>query len=168
MEDEFESAIRGLRETGASVESRDLVELIARHGSEEGAILSRYEQLVHREPAPEIRYLVGLILEDERRHHQMLGELANTIAWGWSRWSPDRSVPELTVDKASSDRSDLVDATKDLIRAEERDRAELQRLRKRLRPYADTTLWSLIVDTLVLDTEKHLRILKFILSHTTT
>ena len=40
----------------------DVVELLARHGEEEGAILSRYQRFAGEASAPETRYLVKLIL----------------------------------------------------------------------------------------------------------
>ena len=39
------------------------------------------------------------------------------------------------------------------------------RLRRSLRPYADTTMWSLLVDLMIADTEKHQRMLSFVLDH---
>ena len=51
MQATFESALRGLSVTGASVDTRELVELIVRHGEEEGALLATYEQLRRRYPA---------------------------------------------------------------------------------------------------------------------
>jgi len=59
----------------------------------------------------------------------------------------------------------LVAATRRFLACERKDHRELLRLRRTLRPYADTTLWALLVDIMVADTEKHQRILKFILEH---
>ena len=42
---------------------------------------------------------------------------------------------------------------------------ELKRLRRRLDAYQDTTLWALLVDLMLLDTEKHVHILRFVASH---
>ena len=56
----------------------------------------------------------------------------------------------------------LAEETQSLIRAEKWDRLELKQLRKRLRPLRNTTLWELVVDLMLLDTEKHIRILKLV------
>lgn len=165
MDTTFETAKRGLRETGASVESRELVELLARHGSEEGALLERYQRFTQDASTADMRYLVQLIIDDERRHHRLLVEMANAIAWGWSGWSPDPAVPALTTAVGGSAQEALMHETRLLLQAEKRDRVELQRLRKHLRLYADTTLWTLVVDLMLLDTEKHTRILGFIAKH---
>ena len=81
----FQDAIRGLDATGASVGMRSLVDLIVRHGAEEGELLSTYASLASEAPDEGVRYLVALILEDvQRRHHRLLAELSNAIAWGSS------------------------------------------------------------------------------------
>ena len=123
-------------------------------------MLHHYERFALDAEAPETRYLVLLILDDERRHHRLLVEMANAIAWGMSEHSPDPAVPDLTHKDAGN--RDLAAHTKRLIDAEEQDRIELKRLRKRLRPFKDTTLWELIVDLMLLDTEKHVQILRAI------
>jgi hypothetical protein len=160
MESSFESAMEGLRSTEASHDTRELVELLARHGSEEGALLHRYQHFAQDVSAPEVRYLVLLILDEERRHHRLLAEMANSIAWGMSDESPVAAVPDVTHDDAGN--RALAEETHSLLRAERNDRTELKRLRKRLRPFRDITLWELIVDLMLLDTEKHIQILSAI------
>jgi rubrerythrin len=165
METTFESAIRGLREVGASAESHELVELLARHGKEEGVLLERYEHFAHDASTADVRYLVQLILDDERRHHRLLVEMATAVAWGWSKWSPDPAMPSLETPPDGTSQKALIDETKELLEFEKRDRVELRRLRKSLRPYADTTMWTLVLDVMLLDTKKHIRILEFIDEH---
>ena len=156
----FERALDGLRATGASTTIRTLVELLARHGAEEGRILAEYERAAASMADPAARYLIDLILDDERRHHRMLIELATAMAWGTVDGSAT-SVPPLGwhVDDG------LAEATRTLRRYEEEDRHELETLRKRLRPFEDTTLWGLMVQMMILDTEKHATILKFLEHH---
>jgi len=160
MEATFESAIEGLDSMGASVHERELVGMLARHGKEEGALLERYQRFASETGAPAVRYLIKLILDEERKHHRLLAEMANTIAWGWSENSPEPAAPEIFPNQ-DHDR-DLARETRELLAAEKRDRTELRRLRKELRPFEETTLWALIVDLMLLDTEKHTRILRFI------
>jgi hypothetical protein len=45
---------------------------------------------------------------------------------------------------------------------EERDIAELKRLKRELRDVKDTSLWELLVELMQRDTEKHIAILKFV------
>ena len=157
----FEKALQGLRATGASVDTRDLVELLARHGREEGKVLAEYEQLVAETDDRAVGYLGRLILDDERRHHAFLAEIANSLAWETAEVPGAPSTPPLPLHLSGA----LVDATRRLRKLEDDDRRELQALRERLRPFAETTLWSLLVDLMLLDTEKHATILRFIERH---
>jgi hypothetical protein len=156
----FERALDGLRATGASATMRDLVELLARHGADEGRMLAEYDRLADTTTEPAARYLIDVIMQDERRHHRMLVEMATAMAWG-TLGDVETSVPPLgwQLDE------DLLVATRRLREQEDLDRHELQTLRKRLRPFEETTLWALIVDLMVLDTEKHSTILRFLERH---
>lgn len=160
MEATFESAIEGLDSMGASVHERELVGMLARHGKEEGVLLERYQRFATDAGSPAVRYLVQMILDEERRHHRLLAEMANTIAWGWSENSPGEAAPEIFPRNEPDDA--LARETRELLAAEKRDRGELRKLRKELKPFEQTTLWALVVDLMLLDTEKHTRILRFI------
>lgn len=157
----FAKALEGLHRTGASADTRDLVELLARHGREEGKVLAEYERLVDESDDRAVGYLGRLILDDERRHHALLAEIANSLAWETAEVPGAPSTPPLPLHLGDQ----LVAASRRLRRMEEQDRRELQALRKRLRPYADTTLWGLLVDLMLLDTEKHATILRFLERH---
>ena len=51
-----------------------------------------------------------------------------------------------------------------MLASEKQDRAELKRLRRRLRSYTGT-IWPFLIDLMLLDTDKHTRILRYILRH---
>ena len=154
----FDNALEGLRMTGASVDTREMVGLLVRHGREEGQILATYEALAGESPDEATRYLVGLILEDEHRHHRLLAELANAMAWDVRSESPQPATPWLTEPLTG----ELLEQTRRLVKAERSDERALRKIRRRLRPYARTTLWSLIIDMMILDTKKHATMLRFL------
>lgn len=133
----FANARKGLDEVRASQWDYKLVDLLATHGEEEGALLAKYERLAAESASPAVRYLVSLILEDEKHHHRVLVEMANAVGWGWSQVSPDPAVPELPVSPTRD--KELIEATRALLEAERQDHAELKKLRNELRPVADTT-----------------------------
>jgi hypothetical protein len=163
MSDGFDEAKLGLLAMNASASDRDLVELLRRHGVDEGEILEEYQQFATSAESPLARYLVGLIIEDERRHHRVLEEMANSVAWGgFDPGHPVERLPKL--DRSAS--SELRSQTRRLLEFEQQDARSLKALRKSLKDYADTTPWRLLVDTLLLDTQKHQLILEFILDHT--
>lgn len=161
MRASFESARKGLRTTGASVQTRQLVELVTRHGSEEGKLLAAYEELASKTTDQGVRYLIDLILEDERRHHRLLEEIANSMAWGSTSGSPDDSTPDMP----RALQGELLEQTRRLLRAEKADYREIRRIRRRLRPFAGTTLWALVIDLMMMDTKKHAAILRFLERH---
>jgi hypothetical protein len=139
----FEHALKGLRSTGASLDTQALVELIARHGHEESRLLSTYEALASDSSDEGTRYLIELIVEDERRHH------------------PERATPAMP----RGLEGELLDQTRRLLAAERSDHRALRRFRRSLRPFRDTTMWTLIIDVMLLDTKKHATILQFLEHH---
>ncbi|MGO9344519.1 MAG: hypothetical protein ACLP6E_18685 [Acidimicrobiales bacterium] len=164
MEDAFDWAREGLRSTSASDDICELVEMLARHGKEEGELLSRYQRFADVASAPENRYLVKLIADDERRHHALLVEMANAIAWGLIDESSDPVLPDMTHGDAGNEV--LAEETVRLIQAEKRDRVEIKLLRKRLRSFKNVSLWTLVAELMLLDTEKHIRILELVAKNT--
>ena len=150
--------LAGLRLTGPSVDTEDLVELLVHHGREEGRLLAEYERVADDSADQATRYVVGLILEDERRHHRLLAELANAMAWEVATISPESSTPGLTrpID------GELLAQTRRLLRAERADYRKLRTIRRRFRPYRRTTLWALVIDLMLADTTKHATMLRFL------
>jgi hypothetical protein len=63
---------------------------------------------------------------------------------------------------------ELLRLTRRLLKAERADGRSLRRIRRRLRPFADTTLWALVIDMMILDTKKHATILRFLERHSRT
>lgn len=157
----FDKAREGLRATGASEGTRELVELLARHGQEEGRVLAEYQELVQSAEDAAVRYLGQMVLADERRHHAQLAEMATALAWETWQVPGSPSTPPLPLHLDD----DMVAVAGRLLAMEEADKRELQRLRKRLRPFADTTLWGLLVDLMLLDTEKHAVVFRFLARH---
>jgi len=166
METEFRDAIEGLRATAASPSAYKVVKALDRHGREEGELLERYQRFVDESESPAARYLVRLILEDEKRHHQVLGDLANTIAWGFVKGTPEQVVPHFAT-KSGGDET-LRSETQALLGHELRDRTQLRRLRRRLRTHGEVAMWELLIELMQLDTDKHIRILRLILSNETS
>jgi hypothetical protein len=136
-----------------------LLALFDEHVSGELGLLEAYMDL--RDKSPEhVRYLVDLILNDEMRHHQIFGELANHVRSGIDFRDYEPQVPLLRRDSATS--GELVEATERFLAFEHDDAKSLRKLQKELRPVRDTTLFSLLVQMMELDTQKHIAILEFI------
>ena len=131
------------------------------HVETERELLDEYERLVEGSSDEFTRYLAKLILDDERRHHKLFRELSNTVESSihWEAIEP--RLPKLRTSPANRD--EMLEATRRLLDAETEDRRELKQLKKHLRRTpGDRQLWALLVETAELDTQKHIRILKFI------
>jgi bacterioferritin (cytochrome b1) len=131
------------------------------HVAAERGLISEYADALSGIDAADVRYLMGLILEDEARHHRMFEELVNALKGARS----GRQVePRLPGRAAGPLPGDVLRVTERFLQAEREDRRQLKALRRRLSPVADTTMWALIVDLMAIDTEKHIRILEAIAS----
>ena len=72
----------------------------------------------------------------------------------------------LRIPVAPINNGDTVRQNEQLVAREKADLRELKKLKKDLRDFKDTTLWSLLVDLMQRDTEKHIALLGFVEQHT--
>jgi rubrerythrin len=148
-----------LTELAGSPWDEHLLRHFHEHVEGEQELLEAYAEF--RDAAPEhVRYLVELILDDEARHHRLFQELVNRLKSDIDYKDYGPKVPYLTKERA--DRTSLLAATQRLLDFEREDEKSLERLHKELRPVQDTTLFSLLVELMQLDTKKHIAMLKFI------
>jgi len=134
-----------------------ILELLRTHDLREAAILDAYRGLVEASADEGVQYLGRLIIDDEARHHQVLGEMADRID-AWMHDRDDAGTPPLTphVDRA------LLEETRRLIALERDDAKELRKLQKDLRETPPTSLLPLLVKLMLHDNAKHIEILRFI------
>ena len=148
---------------GASVWERDLWNHLTKHVGEERSLLESYSAIARETPSKAFAYLVNLLLEDEIRHHRMFSELAASLKAEAELGGKPMSVPQM--DLAQAGGPAVLEATEQLIKQEEQDAKPLHELQRELRDVKDTTLWSLLVDLMERDTEKHIALLKFVKKH---
>jgi hypothetical protein len=149
------------RIVGASVWEQELYDYVCDHVATEGAMLEEYQRLAEDQSgSPAFRYLANLILADERRHHQIFNDLAESIRQMGELRLEDEPIPSLQGLRA--DRIRIMAVTDRLLAAERADAKELKRLAKQLKEVRETTLWELLVDLMQDDTAKHIKILAFI------
>lgn len=149
------------RIVGASIWEQEMYDHLSAHGQIEGEILEAYADLAADEDrSPAFRYLAAMILEDERRHHQTFEDLAEAIRAMGELRSDDLPIPR--VSGLRHDKEAVLALTERLLSVERGDAKELKRLAKELKTFEDTTLWVLLLDLMRHDTDKHIKILKFI------
>jgi rubrerythrin len=125
------------------------------HVREESAFLTQYEQLAGQVGDAGIEFLLRMILEDERRHHLLFEEMT-AAAIGGTDAVPAPPAPDPEMART------LLEPTERFLEAERDDQTQLRHLRKELKPLRDGTLWSLMVELMEIDTEKHIRILEYL------
>ena len=139
----------------------DIYQHVASHGKTEGEILDEYQRLADDEEIPPaFAYLARIILEDEVRHHRIFDDLAENM----------RQMVEESVDRSPlpslrgfhTDRVRIQRMTEQLLQVERSDERELKDLAKRLKDFDKVTLWGLLIELMLDDTRKHIKILKFI------
>lgn len=146
---------------GASVWEEELYSHLRGHASEEQKTIERYRELAAQSESLAFRYLVGQILEDEKRHHQWMADLAATI-----KAASDLSEPALPILDLGRAGPEVTAATAELLGIERADRKALKALERQLDDVKDTTIWALLVRLMVLETDKHIAILDFVRRHT--
>jgi len=148
------------RIAGASVWEQELYDHVTAHGKNEGEVLQGYAELAETTDSPAFAYLARLILDDERRHHQLLDELAETIRTTAELSGEPTPIPDLPL--VTADRERILTITERFLALENEDNKALDRLAKELKDVRNTTLWELVVRLMQDDNAKHRRILEFI------
>jgi rubrerythrin len=148
------------RIAGASVWEQELYDHVTAHGKNEGEVLEGYAELAESTDSPAFAYLARLILDDERRHHQVLDDLAETIRTSAELSGEPTPIPDLAL--FTADRERILTETERFLALENEDNKALDRLAKDLKDVRNTTLWELVVRLMQDDNAKHRRILEFI------
>lgn len=148
---------------GPSVWERELWTHLTNHVTTERDLLEKYSAVAEHSHSKAFGYLVNLLIEDEIRHHRIFNELAQSLESEASLSSDDPTIPYPDFDKV--DVAVVRENTEELLESEERDARELKRLQREMRVVKDGTLWSLLVDLMRRDTEKHIALLRFVKKH---
>jgi hypothetical protein len=136
-------------------------EHLSSHGQVEGEILDEYQQLANDEDmSAAFRYLARMILDDETRHHQIFDDLAATMRVLREDGGDEPPVPSLRGFHA--DRHRITRVTNHLLDIERQDLRELKEFSKELKELRKVTLWSFLIELMIDDTQKHIKILEFI------
>lgn len=129
------------------------------HAAHEGSWLTDYQAIAKESADPLIRFLLGLIVADEERHHEltirMIGKLKDELAWTRSEGVPRR--PQLRGKTAK----ELLSSVQSFLAAETQGIKEYERLKKQSEGlYRD--VFALLYQTMIYDSQKHIGILEFL------
>lgn len=129
------------------------------HVREELHFLERYDEAMLEIDDPAARFLLHMILRDEHRHHELFEEMTHAVLGEDSTGVAAAGVPRPSPELAQQ----LLEPTQRFLEAERDDRKRLRRLAKDLEPLAAESMWPLLVQLMEIDTEKHVRILEYLL-----
>lgn len=146
--------------SGANPWEQRLHDSVVRHVESEHEVLEAYEALIKETDSPAFAYLARLVLDDERRHHQLLNDLAETIRISAEMSDEPKPIPDLALFKADRDR--ILAETERFLAIEQQDNSELKALAEDLQHVRKHTLWQLVLRLIQRDNEKHREILRFI------
>ncbi len=144
---------------GASVWQQEFYDALVAHENDEKEIIEAYEAFAESAPSEAVRYLINLILDDEKRHHRVFAELANTVRAEATFEDTGDRVPYPDVHR---DDPALLEQTRRFLAIERRDRDELKVLARKVHTDPGSDLDAFVVDLLRTDTDRHIRILRFI------
>ncbi len=137
---------------------RALIEHLEAHVESEQEVIDLYGALAD-DGHPYVSFLASLIGEDEARHHRLFNEWIETIkAMAELREAPD-GIPHVDFHPVAPETIEMVDR---LLRFEHEDLAATRSLRHEIRDVRTSTLWGILVDVLIADTKKHIKVLKFL------
>ena len=139
----------------------DVYDHVSNHGRVEGMILEEYQRLASDDTmSPAFRYLSQMILDDEVRHHRIFDDLAATMRGLREHDGAAPAVPVLS--GFHTDRYRITDATDELLEIERADLRELREFAKQLKELRNINLWPFLIELMIDDTKKHIKILEFI------
>ena len=129
------------------------------HATHEARWLADYQAIAKESTDPLIRFLLGLIVADEERHHEllhrMISKLKDELAW-------TRSAGVVRKAGESGQRAErLLTSVENFLDAERKGIQEYERLRKQSQGlYRD--VFALLYKTMIHDSHKHIGILDFL------
>jgi hypothetical protein len=137
---------------------RKLIEHLDEHVSSEKEVIDLYDALAH-DDHPYVSFIAELIGEDEARHHRLFTEWIETIkALAELRDAPD-GIPHVDYHPVDPETIHLVDK---LLHFEQADLAAARKLRREIREVRTATLWGMLMELVIADTKKHIKVLKFL------
>jgi rubrerythrin len=137
---------------------RKLIDHLEEHVTAEQEVIDLYDALAH-DDHPYVSFIAELIGEDEARHHRLFVEWIETIkALAELREAPD-GIPHVDYHPVDPETIHLVDK---LLDFEEADLSAAKKLRHEIRDVRTATLWGMLMELVIADTKKHIKVLKFL------
>jgi len=129
------------------------------HEGHEGKFLLQYKELVKQTANPLIKFLLQLIVSDEEKHHAVSHAMLSTLRGDLNWTRPEDALRGLYNLGAEKDK--LLEITEGFIEVERTGIKEYKKLIKESKGYYHD-LFVLLFQSMVHDSEKHVKILEFL------
>ena len=154
-----EDAMWGVPESPEFSSVQRLMNEFQSHANQEAQWLTNYQAIASESSDPLIRFLLGLIVTDEQRHHeltsQMITKLKDELAWTRAKGLPRRAYQK------GEKRARLLASVESFLEAEREGIKEYEVLKKASQGlYRD--VFALLYTTMIHDSHKHIAILEFL------
>jgi hypothetical protein len=141
-------------------EAELLAKAFADHEIHERDFLQEYREAAGRSGDPFLGFLLNLVVADEEKHHGLIRQIAQNLNANLTWKIPPSPLPRLGR-LTAEERDRLLRLTAAFIDEEKRSLSECRTLIEASKAYYND-LVPLLLRTIVLDSEKHLMILRFI------
>jgi hypothetical protein len=153
---------------GAQAERKSEVEALLdrlqAHDAAERAGMRGYEEAATVGPDPGVRYLMSLILEEEKRHDELLTAMANEVRRSLVWEQGERPLPSISA--TGEERKQLLSQAERFLEAERSGKRQLDTLQHAVHTFdRGQGILSLVVEMMAFDTQKHIAILDYIRKH---
>lgn len=154
-----EDAMWGIPESPEFSAAQHLISEFKSHESDEAEWLKLYQKMAGESDDPAVRFLLGLIIADEERHHQiidrMISRLKNDLTWTRLDKVPQRKKVAAPTNAA------LQSMLERFLEVERNGIEEYERLSK-VSGGLGHDLFGVLCRTMVHDSAKHIGILEFL------
>jgi hypothetical protein len=140
--------------------SERLIRALEAHASAEAHDLATCEGLAERSSDPVLRMLIGLVAEDEQRHHSLLQSMVRRLQEEVEVVASPPALPVAEADAAAE--VELATTLRALIRDEHEGARHLRHI-ARQEPQLYDGLYPLLLEIIARDSEKHATILRYLL-----
>lgn len=135
-----------------------LLDDLQMHEQAERELLDEYSNAAATLPDRGVRFIMGLILEDESRHQRLMAAMAKDLRSS-IEWLENDVLP--TIDGAEEDKTDLLANTDRFLQIERETAEELKELRKSVK-HLNGGMLEVLVGGMEADTNKHIDMLKYV------
>lgn len=146
-------------ESGTRSAIERLFDQLHAHEREESETLAEYEHAATTTTDAGVQFLMNLVLEDERRHHQLIQSMADDVNQSLQWIANGSALPTISARGTAGDR--LLEQTRHFLEVERAGVRQLEDLRAEVKELRSGLL-ALLVELMELDTRKHVEILRYI------